>query len=129
MNFNYFRLWRSTGWLIVGAIIVLSLTPDQPHIGELRMNDKAGHLLAYAIGMGWFAALYPTAAQRARYALFFIALGITLEFIQGLTPRREFEITDMLADAIGVALGFWLRQPLLKPVDRGLAYVLQRTPR
>lgn len=124
--YHYFGVWRRAGWLIVAAIVVFSLTPQQPHIGQFEMNDKVGHALVYAIAMGWFAALYPALKQRARYALFFIALGIALEFLQGLTPYREFELLDMLADAIGVVAGVWLGQPLLGPVDHGLARLLRR---
>lgn len=128
-SYRYFALWRAAGWLIVVAIIVFSLTPQQPHIGRLEMNDKLGHLTAYAIGMGWFAALYPSMTQRVGYAGFFIALGIALEFAQAFTPYRQFELFDMLADGIGVAAGFMLGQPVLRPLDRVMTRVLRRPKR
>lgn len=124
-DYRYFGLWQTTGWLIVAAIVVLSLTPSQPHIGNFHMSDKLGHILAYTIGMGWFAALYPATRSRFGYAALFIGLGITMEFLQGLTPYRQFEWLDMLADTTGVALGWWVGQPLLRPLDQQLARVLR----
>jgi len=55
--------------------------------------------------MFWFAQLYVRAPARLAYAVGFVAMGIALEFIQ---PRfgRDFEVADMAADAIGVALGW-----------------------
>ena len=120
-NYRYFALWRGVGWLIVAAIAVFSLTPQQPDIGGLEINDKLGHSIAYAIGMGWFAALYPSMRQRVGYAVFFMLLGIALEFAQSFTPNRQLELLDMVADGIGVAAGFVLGQPVLPPLDRTVA--------
>ena len=44
----------------------------------------------------------------------FVAMGIGLEFLQGLTDYRTFEIADMLADAFGVSIG-WLGAPPRSP--------------
>lgn len=128
-SYRYFALRRAAGWSIVVAIIVFSLTPQQPRVGGFEMNDKLGHLIAYAIGMGWFAALYPSMPQRVGYAVFFIALGIALEFAQAFTPERKFELFDMFADGIGVVAGFVLGQPVLQPLDRVMMRVLRRPKR
>lgn len=120
-DYRYFSVWRAVGWLLVAAITVFSLTPQPPEIGGLQINDKLGHSIAYAIGMGWFAALYPSMRHRARYAVFFIVLGIALEFAQSFTPTREFELWDIVADGIGVAAGVMLGQPVLRPLDRAVA--------
>ena len=55
--------------------------------------------------MLWFAFLYRRTPTRAGYALGFVAMGIAIEFIQPCTGR-DFEVADMLADALGVALGW-----------------------
>lgn len=124
-SYNYFPFWRATGWVIVVGIVVLSLTPQQPNIGGFEMNDKLGHALVYALGMGWFAALYPDTPNRVRYAAFFIALGIALEFAQAFTPYRQFDFIDMLVDVVGVAAGFMIGQPVLQPLDRAMARLFQ----
>jgi hypothetical protein len=42
-----------------------------------------------------------------------VALGIALEFVQGWTDYRTFEVADMVADALGVAVGWALAPPRL----------------
>ena len=56
--------------------------------------------------MLWFCVLYRRVRVRAFYAMGFIALGIALEFVQGTTDYRSFEVLDMAADAGGVLLGW-----------------------
>lgn len=55
--------------------------------------------------MAWFAFLYRRTPTRALYAIGFVAMGVAIEFIQPSTGR-QFEISDMAADALGVALGW-----------------------
>jgi VanZ family protein len=93
------------GWVLVGAIVWLSLTPEPPHPVDFRLLDKLEHLTAYGALMFWFAFLYRRTRTRAAYAFGFIAMGIAIEFIQPYTGR-DFELADMLADALGVALGW-----------------------
>jgi glycopeptide antibiotics resistance protein len=65
--------------------------------------------------MYWFAQLY---AKRLFYALGFIAMGVALEFIQGMTPYRTFEYFDMVANAAGVLLGWALANTTPKILPR-----------
>jgi VanZ family protein len=90
------------GWTIVVAVFWLSLTPSPPHI-DIESGDKLGHLLSYFLLMFWFAQLY---ARRAGYAAGFIAMGITLELLQGALGYRSFERYDILANCAGVLLGW-----------------------
>jgi len=55
--------------------------------------------------MFWFAFLYRRTPTRLAYAVGFVAMGVAIEFIQPYTGRN-FELADMAADAIGVALGW-----------------------
>ncbi|HEY9531280.1 MAG TPA: hypothetical protein VIQ55_07815 [Burkholderiales bacterium] len=87
---------------MVVAVVWLSLTPSPPHI-DIDSGDKLGHLLSYFLLMFWFAQLY---ARRAGYAAGFIAMGITLELLQGALGYRSFERYDILANCAGVLLGW-----------------------
>ena len=90
-------------------VIYLSLTPNPPSIpGEA--GDKIGHVVAYATLMMWFGQLYAGFRLRLQLAVAFAALGIALEFVQGYTGYRTFEVADMAADLLGVAVG-WLIAP------------------
>ena len=99
------RLWQALGALLVAVIVYASLAPRVPG-PDLPGFDKFGHLLAYALLMGWYAQLYPRPPQRRRVALACIALGVALEILQPLLGPRRFEWLDMLADAVGVGLAY-----------------------
>ena len=91
------------------SVVFLSLTPEPISIPG-GQGDKVGHVAAYAVLMLWFGQLYSSANRRLTLAGAFLALGIGLEFAQLLTDIRTFEIADMLAGGVGVAIG-WLVAP------------------
>lgn len=115
------RLWQAVGWLLVTAVIVLTLMPKPPQ-PPLITWDKAHHLLAYAVLMLWFAQAF---TARVRWIIFLIGLGIALEFLQGMMGYRQFEYIDMLANALGVGCGWLLSATplgrLVGRLDRNLA--------
>ena len=92
------------GWLWAAAIVWLSLTPSPPDPG-VAFGDKIGHFLAYAVLMFWFGILYRNPMPRAAYGILWIVLGVALEFAQGATGYRSFELADMAANALGVLVG------------------------
>ena len=93
------------GWGGAAAIVWLSLTPAPPKL-DFEHGDKLGHFLAYGVLMFWFCLLYLKTRVRILYAAGFIAMGIGLEFIQGWLVYRTYDPLDMLANTIGVALGW-----------------------
>jgi VanZ family protein len=64
--------------------------------------------------MFWFCLVYRRPRTRLAYALGLIAMGIAIEFIQGWTGYRSFEVYDMVADALGVALGWGVALVVLR---------------
>jgi VanZ family protein len=112
-------LWLTIGWGFVGLVVYLSLTPDPPQT-DVPHGMKIGHCLAYAWLMLWFAQIVRPAAQRRRIAWALAALGILLEFAQGLTDYRGFEFSDMVINAGGAVLGLVLARP---PIDGVLAWI------
>lgn len=102
-EFRYPRLWLFVGWFGIVLLIYLSLATLSVDSG-IDHGDKLGHLLAYALLMGWFVQLFRGWHTILRYAVALIALGIGLEFLQQLTGRY-FEYADMLANTLGVCLG------------------------
>jgi VanZ family protein len=92
------------GWAWAAAIVWLSLTPAPPGV-DVQHADKVGHLAAYGALTFWFGLLYVERNARIGYAAAFIAMGIGLEFIQGALGYRSYEVLDMVANCLGVALG------------------------
>jgi len=101
--------WRAIGWALVAVVIWQSLTPH-PIAIPVEHGDKFEHVGAYVALMFWFAQLETQSRARLRYAIGFVALGVALEFAQGLTDYRTFEFDDMAADAIGVLIA-WISSP------------------
>jgi hypothetical protein len=110
------HLWRLGGWLGIAATLVLSLTP--PMLGEAGNTDKIVHLTGYAVLMFWWAQL--VVERRWRLAVAVVLLGIAIELLQGLTPNRQPDVLDALANSGGVLLG-WLAARLLPNLPKHLA--------
>ena len=101
--------------MVVGAF-VFSLIPLPFDLPE--GDDKIAHLAAYAGLSFWFGMLYAGPWRRLAIALAFTLMGVAIEFLQGLTDYRSFEIGDMVADAIGTLIGVaLLHTPLANALD------------
>lgn len=62
--------------------------------------------------MFWFCQIYASPKIRGVHGIAFLAMGVGLEVLQGMSGLREYDVVDMLANAAGVAAG-WLAAPLL----------------
>jgi VanZ family protein len=103
------RLWKLGGWLGIALTLVVSLMP--PVLNESgRHTDKLVHLAGYAVLMFWWAQL--VVERRWRLAVAVVVLGIAIELLQGLTPNRQPDVLDALANSSGVLIG-WLAARLL----------------
>ncbi|MDH5424802.1 MAG: VanZ family protein [Gammaproteobacteria bacterium] len=103
---KYFWLWLFVGYLYIAYIVYESLTPSPVDMG-IDDFDKVMHFSAYALLMLWFAMIFYTVRSRMIHAALFIALGVGLEFAQQAGGVRYFEISDMLANSLGVLAGYF----------------------
>ncbi len=101
---NWQRLWLLGGWLGIGLTLVVSLMPPTLDDGHAH-SDKIVHLMGYAVLMFWWAQLITR--NRWKLAVAVILFGIVIELLQGLTPQRQPDSLDALANSCGVLLG-WL---------------------
>ena len=69
-------------------------------------GDKYGHLLAYGGTMWWWAQLWRTWRKRLRLAAALTLMGVVIEFVQGATGWRTFDVMDMVANGAGVLAGW-----------------------
>ena len=79
--------------------------PQPPKV-DLEQGDKLGHFAAYGLLMFLFCQIYGRGRTRLAYAVCFTAMGIALEFLQGMTDYRTFDVLDMIANTVGVTLGW-----------------------
>ena len=110
------RLWKAVGWFGVAAALALSLMP--PVLKEPGHSDKLVHLAGYAVLMFWWAQL--VTRQRWKLAVVVVLFGAAIELLQGLTPDRQPDVFDALANSGGVLLG-WLIACLLPNLPERLA--------
>jgi len=101
---HYFRLWQAIGILMVVAVCIGSLSPTMPPPPGLH-GDKLEHFIAYGSLTYWWGMLYPERTRRWLACLLFILMGIALEFAQGATDYRSFDVFDMAANTVGALLG------------------------
>jgi VanZ family protein len=113
-------LWLALGWLGVLLVSILSLAPNPPG-ASLQGADKLGHLFAYGALMFWFVQ---AGAETRASALGLLLLGALLEVLQGLSGYRESSFGDLIADGLGIGLG-WL---LARRFPHCLASIEARLP-
>ncbi|MBF0219972.1 MAG: VanZ family protein [Gammaproteobacteria bacterium] len=101
---RYPHLWWGVGILILTAIITVSLL-NNPLILKMAESDKIGHILTYALLMGWFSQILNGFLSKLLWGALFILLGVILELLQQRIGMRISDIGDMVANAIGVVLG------------------------
>jgi VanZ family protein len=126
--YRYLAWWRGIAFLWLVAVIVYSLLPpsDMPH---LHISDKIEHGVSYALLMFFFASVTPR-SWHGVLALVFVAMGIGIEYVQRAVGYRHFEVADMFANGVGVAIGLSLSFTpigrLFAALDRVLARVVTR---
>jgi VanZ family protein len=98
------RIWLSLGAGWVATLMYLSLMPHPPEPMDFLYADKLEHALAYGFLMLWFCQVYQQRAPRIFIASLLVALGIGIEYLQGMTAYRVFDYADMLANGAGVLL-------------------------
>jgi VanZ family protein len=100
---RWFNCWLGVGWALVVLVVYLSISPSPIQPPGIQFSDKAGHLLAYVVLMGWFAQLY---RSRILPVVLLLFMGVVLESIQAFIPQRNFEYLDMAANASGVLISW-----------------------
>jgi hypothetical protein len=122
---QYRRFWIACGFGFIVLVVVLSLTPEAPDLGQVD-DIKANHLLAYGWMMFWFAQIYRRIPTKLGIGIALLALGIALEYFQRMTGYRTFRYSDMFTDGLGVTIGFLFS---LGPLGSGLSMLEAAFPR
>lgn len=125
-QFHYFLLWRLAGWGLVSIVLYLSLVPGPPKALDFAFSDKFEHFFAYSLLMGWFGQLYVLRLRQIFIAVALCLMGITVEFAQGWGGHRFFDMADMVANSLGVLLGWWLSNRWLAGSLLRIDHVLSR---
>jgi VanZ family protein len=109
------RVLRGLWLLAILVVVAGSLLPSDSEpikaLDYLPFSDKADHFVAYAA-----LAFLPAIHEKRRFfiaaAIGAVALGVALEYAQLYSGWRDFEVADMVADAIGAGFGLLVGVPL-----------------
>src|SRR3990172_8715762 len=94
--------WRGTLCVLIVGITYVALTPHPPIV--LSENDKINHALAfYALALSLDFS-FPGRGYDLIKALPLLAYALSIEAVQYAMPPRHFELLDVLADTLGLAL-------------------------
>ena len=106
------RIWTVMFWCCLTGVLVLSLMPAGVRLPDTGW-DKSNHLLAFCALACTGLMAYPKRPAILLASL--LAYGGMIEVLQSFTPDRMAEWADLLADALGLALGWgaWI------PIGRG----------
>jgi len=106
---RYAFRWRLAGVLLLVAVLISTLLPALGLFPDISINtlvelDKWAHGIVFAGLAVWFCGQYAAAAWW-RLAMGLLFFGAIIEVCQYFTVHRTAEWQDLLADAIGIALG------------------------
>ena len=95
--------WRLAFGICLLAVLVLALMPTDVPIPSTGW-DKSNHLLAFSV----MALLGRRACPGRTMAVLagLLAYGALIEVLQSFTPSRSADWHDLVADAVGLALGW-----------------------
>lgn len=104
-------------WLLVSAMYValIFFASSRPYLHapgpDFQFKDKLAHAVEYGL-LGWLMARTARPTRQLHPAievLWFVALGAGIagfdELFQGTVPGRMTDVTDWIADVIGLLLG------------------------
>jgi len=114
------NIWLLIGLLQVGAVVYLSLARIEVEGPDLKCIDKLFHIIAYTSLMLWFGLCRLPQKTFLIVGFWLIILGVILELIQGTIAYRSMSSIDILANSIGITLGWLLAKT---PVVSTLVYL------
>ncbi len=110
-------LWAALGWALIAGVVAGSLL-SIPAMPPVPGSDKTLHLVSYGLLMYWWGMAQPH--RRLAWLAALPLLGAALEGLQSLTPDRQMEWADAVANTLGVGLG---RMLLETPAGRLLGWL------
>ena len=103
---RFARFWQATAWLLLTAVVVMSLIPGPPSPPVLTW-DKSQHGFSWGLLSWWFLQAWE-GRRPVGWCLFLLAVAALVELLQGATGYRSSEWLDMLANTVGLVIGLTL---------------------
>ncbi len=114
--------WKLLGLLYLVVFSLILLLAYQGKLpGILTANDKAAHVILYGIAAFLGHGSLNFRVFWRHFPLFPTLFGIFTfveESAQSLSPNRTFDLGDLVASFVGIAIGWWLCERLKPKSDR-----------
>jgi VanZ family protein len=98
--------WLFAGLALMSVVMMVSLLPNRAEVLEVTYVDKVMHLVVF-MGLMVFFCGFVEVQLRWLLVLFLLACGGLIEVLQLPVPGRSAEAADLMADMVGIMLG-WL---------------------
>ena len=124
---RWHRAWIALGGAIMLWILWMALRPDPGITLDFPYGDKLLHATTFTCLMGWWGNVYRDRRARGWAALGCLAFGVFIEFAQWLSPPRDADALDVLADGVGIIVALpLLRTPLASVLASVEAWSMRR---
>ena len=99
--------WFFAGLILMSMVMAVSLAPNRVESLEITYVDKVMHMIAF-MGLMVFFCGFVEVQLRWLLVLFLLACGGLIEVLQIPVPGRSAEAADLMADMVGIMLGWFL---------------------
>lgn len=103
---RYAQTWLMAGLALLAVGLVAALSP-MPALAVVKVSDKTIHALVFLAFMVWFAGVF-TARLHPSLVVALSAYGLLIELLQTLTRSRQGDVLDLIADVVGILVGWVL---------------------
>jgi VanZ family protein len=122
------------GLLVMAGVFAIALVPAMRHLTAVSLvipeGDKLLHAGAFAALMLGWGNVYRSGRGRSWIAASCLLFGVLIELAQWPRSPEDADGFDLLADAIGLALGgLLLRTPLAAVLASGESWLVRRRGR
>ena len=100
-------IWRLVFFSALSAVMILALMPTSGVQG-FTGQDKLLHCITFSVLFLMACQGYPNQAYRKWLYLGLFFYGVSMELLQGQTDYRSMEMLDLVADILGITLGYLL---------------------
>jgi hypothetical protein len=108
------KFWYFSAYFLLALIVFLSLTSSLKQyfprsIINLLGNGNNAHFVSYFSLMYFFSKAYFHRIDPRKIGLVLIIIGVSMELLQGFRGSpREFSLSDILSNSLGIILGFFV---------------------
>jgi len=102
--------WRIFFWFTLLAVLILALIPTSPELPSSGW-DKTNHLVAFSV---LFIIGRRSYSAQAQLFLGLVLYGGLIEVLQSFTTYRLAEWGDLIADLVGLIIGYGIHALICK---------------